>query len=80
MSIEEENEVSTGSSFITVDIKTEDQKMYLSLGVRLALLQGVFDVTYRQIYDILEAEYGHQKSWATDEEAAREQAVQADAE
>jgi hypothetical protein len=39
----------------------EEQRSLMALGVRLAILQGVYDVTYIEITECLEESFSHRK-------------------
>ena len=52
-----EEELST----IEVDVNDEEKTALVALGIRLALLQAVFDCTYSEIFETVEKSFGHRK-------------------
>jgi len=56
-----ETKVKAMKDIVEIDIKEEDVDAIISLGIRLALLQGIFDCTYEEVFETLEDKYGHRK-------------------
>jgi len=56
------------SSIMTFDLENEDKPALLSLGARLALLQGVYDITFTELCACVEEKFGSQRSHVTPEE------------
>jgi hypothetical protein len=52
---------------IDIDIPQKDQEKFAVLGVRLALLQAVFDVTYMEIFSTLEDKYKDRMAYRKEE-------------
>ncbi len=58
----------SGLSVITVDIEEEDKPALNALGIRLALLQGVYDCTYLEVFEAVKEKYSHRRVFVDSEE------------
>jgi hypothetical protein len=61
------NDQQEESSVLNVDIEDKDRDAFISLGIRLAILQGIYDCTYTEICKVLEEKFKHRKVVVEDE-------------
>jgi hypothetical protein len=53
---------------VSFDLEEDEKPALYALGMRLAILQGIYDVTYEEIAKCVEEKYKDKRAYVTEEE------------
>lgn len=51
---------------LEIDVDEEHHPAVMALGLRLAVLQGIYDCTYEEIHEVVAEKFNKRKVWADD--------------